>query len=428
MKTLSTKPVRGTSDWKPEEFKIRNYIFQTWRNACESFGYQEYLTPLIEDAEIYRAKSGNELGGKQLLIFTNTKGEDLALRPEMTPSVTRMLSSYYNAIPKPVRLFSIANFWRNEKPQKGRNREFWQLNVDIFGEDSVFADIEILMVGINIMLEFGATAKMFSVRINNRNLIDFFIKNILKIDDEKVRKNVFNLLDKWTKLNNSDLENIMRKELKFSNQQIETLKTFASLQNEQDFLNEFPEIADSNGFQNIKTVLEQLRNLGLEEYVEFIPSIVRGIDYYDGLVFEAFDKNPENTRALWGGGRYNGLANIFGIKDMPAVGFGWGDETMKLFLQGWNLLPEFTDDVYFIPVLEDNLRADCYKLAESLRKGNLRVIVSVETFKSIGKALKFADRNKYAKVIIYGDEEKNAGKYIIKDMESGEQRERDFRV
>jgi len=269
---------------------------------------------------------------------------------------------------------------------------------------------------------------MFTVRINNRDLIDFFIKNILRINDENVKKSIFGLLDKWNKLEGSDKEKIMQKELRFSNQQIKTLKTFASLQNEQEFLDRFPEIAKSKGFQNIKTVLEQLKLLGLSDYVEFIPSIVRGIDYYDGLVFEAFDKNPENSRALWGGGRYNGLANIFGIKDMPAVGFGWGDETMKLFLQGWNLLPEFTEDIYFIPVLDENLRADCYKIADSLRNNKLRAIVSVNTFKSIAKALKFADRNKYTKVVIYGDEEQKNRIFIIKDMKTGQQVEKKLKT
>lgn len=148
---ITNQPPKGTYDWLPEEFKVRKYIFDTWREVCTSFGYQEYLTPLLEYADIYRVKSGEDVGGKELTIITDRGGRELALRPEMTPSVTRLVTKIYKETAKPIRLFSIANFYRNQAPQKGRNREFWQLNFDIFGTHSINADIEIIQVGIEIM-------------------------------------------------------------------------------------------------------------------------------------------------------------------------------------------------------------------------------------------------------------------------------------
>ncbi|HXW00588.1 MAG TPA: ATP phosphoribosyltransferase regulatory subunit, partial [Anaerolineae bacterium] len=160
---LSNQPVKGASDWLPEEFAVRRYIFDTWRKINQQFGYEEYLTPIFESAEIYRAKSGEDIGGKELMVITDPAGRELAIRPEMTPSVTRMVTKFYRQAPKPLRLFSIANFWRNEKPQRGRNREFWQLNTDIFGSKAMAADLEILQLALQIMLAFNPPKGSFTL-------------------------------------------------------------------------------------------------------------------------------------------------------------------------------------------------------------------------------------------------------------------------
>jgi histidyl-tRNA synthetase len=175
---LSNLPQKGTSDWTPEEFRVRKTIFDTWRKVCTSFGYQEYLCPILESADIYRAKSGEDVGGKELMSFFDQGGRELSIRPEMTPSVTRMVTRFYEQKPKPIKLFSIANFVRNEKPQRGRNREFWQLNIDTFGSNSILSDVEMLVLIIEMMLAFKAPKDSFKVNLNNRKLIDAILQDL----------------------------------------------------------------------------------------------------------------------------------------------------------------------------------------------------------------------------------------------------------
>ena len=176
------------ADWFPEEYTIRKYIFDTWRKVCISFGYEEYLAPLLEDADIYRKKSGGDVGGKELTIVTDRAGRELAIRPEMTPSVTRMISQIYTSNPKPIRYFSIANFYRNQKPQRGRNREFWQLNYDIFGTNDIDADVEIIQIGVEIMLAFNPPKGSFVAKVNNRKLIDYILTEEANIPQTKEQK------------------------------------------------------------------------------------------------------------------------------------------------------------------------------------------------------------------------------------------------
>ena len=180
-KKISNRPPKGTQDWWPDEYRVRKYIFDTWRKVNRQFNYEEYLTPLLESADVYRAKSGEDVGGKELMVMVDRAGRELAIRPEMTPSVTRMVSRFYKQATKPLRLFSIANYYRNERPQRGRSREFWQLNSDIFGADSLTADLEILQLALELMLAFKPPAGSFVLHLNHRRLIDAILKNTGRI-------------------------------------------------------------------------------------------------------------------------------------------------------------------------------------------------------------------------------------------------------
>lgn len=428
MKQISNQPTKGTMDWDPEEFLIRKYIFDTWRKVCLSFGYKEYLTPIVENAEIYRAKSGDDVGGKELMSFFDRGERELAIRPEMTPSVTRMVSKFYDASPKPLRLFSIANFFRNEKPQRGRNREFWQLNADIFGSESVNADIEILQLAIEILLAFGADESMFVVKINNRNILKQLIKSYFGINgDDKIAEAV-RILDKFSKIPLTEF--------------IKQMKTLGLNAYTTDlFWNEFSgfmmgnEMASNNliekyiggpeYYDDFEIILNKIKELGLQKYIVWDPSLARGFDYYDGMVFEVFDKNPENNRAMFGGGRYNGLASIFGGNAFPAVGFAPGDETTKLFLQGWNLLSEnklkTPNKKIYLPLLDSSLQKGVNKIARKLRKEYNDVEIGLEVQK-MNKALDYANKVKADYVVIFNTNEKEQGIYLIKDMKSGEQK------
>ncbi|MCF7860106.1 histidine--tRNA ligase [Patescibacteria group bacterium] len=414
---LSNQETKGTSDWLPAELALRHYIFNTWRRVCRSYGFQEYLTPLVESAEIYRAKSGEDIGGKELLTFTDLGGRELCIRPEMTPSVTRLVSKIYTSSPKPLKFFSIANFMRNEKPQRGRNREFWQLNCDIFGSASLAADLEILQLSLDIMNAFGAPADSFTLRLNSRRLLD----NLLPVFGIKIKEPVlvFRILDKFNKLGTDEFKRRLQ-ELKISESSIELLVDFMSGQ-KQDFL--LASLSDNKELQTAKLeidfILKQLHALGYTQ-VKFDPTLIRGFDYYDGMVFEVFDNHPDNRRALFGGGRYNGLAQLFGAESFPAVGVAPGDETTKLFLESWNLLPKLQDERYYLPLLSADLLADTQRLASALRQEGKEVLFAFEPQRP-GKALEFANKQGISKVVIFAKEEKESGEYKIKDMNSGEE-------
>ncbi len=414
---LSNQEPKGTRDWLPGEFTIRHYIFETWRRVCRSYGFQEYLTPLVESAEIYRAKSGEDVGGKELVTFTDLGGRELCIRPEMTPSVTRLVSKIYTASPKPLKFFSIANFMRNEKPQRGRNREFWQLNCDIFGSASLAADLEILQLSLDIMKAFGAPENSFTLRINSRKLLD----NLLLVFGLKIKSKapIFRILDKYGKLSGEEFLRQLT-EAGVEKEAAERLQSFMAGGERESFA---AALRDNNELktakQEIDFVLGQLHNLGYTQ-AQFDPTLIRGFDYYDGLVFEVFDNHPDNRRAMFGGGRYNGLAELFGTESFPAVGVAPGDETTRLFLESWNLLPDLPDERYYFPLLSADLLAESQRLAAALRAEGKEVLFAFEPQRP-GKALEFANKQGIKKVVIFGGDEQAARQYKIKDMVNGEE-------
>lgn len=433
MNTISNMPPKGTSDWFPEEYKKRKFIFDTWRKVCLSFGYEEYLTPVIESADVYRAKSGEDVGGKELMVMTDRAGRELAIRPEMTPSVTRMVSRIYESSPKPLRLFSIANFLRNEKPQKGRNREFWQLNCDIFGSNSLMADVEILQLAIEIMKEFGATKDQFIVYYNDRRLIEAIVTDFLKADVSKVAE-ATRILDKFGKINNDELVLRLKQEVGAKIDNTTILLDFLNLEEDafeyvyQNYLKE------NEGIKDLMQIANKLETLGLGEYIKYNPSMVRGFDYYDGMVFEVYDrrdylkrkgelKTEDSFRSLFGGGRYNGLAGIFGGQSFPAVGFAPGDETTKIFLEEYGLFKNSASEYksYYLPMLDDKLTNKILELASILRKSENNVVKVGLDVQRMGKALEQANKMNVDYVVILGENELAEGKYLLKDMKSGEQ-------
>ncbi len=423
---LSTQEPKGTKDWFPEEFKLRQYIFSTWRQVCLAYGYEEYLSPLLESAAIYQAKSGEDVGGPELLTFKDLGGRELSIRPEMTPSLTRMVAKIYSTTPKPIRYFSIANFIRNEKPQRGRNREFWQLNCDIFGIDALSAEQEMITMAIDIMLAFGAKQENFKLRLNNRILINDLLNSISggKIKASQ-QVEVLRIMDKWAKLDIGAIKERLAK-LSFKQAEVEQLELFMEAKSLSDLTAKLPQLKNSLGLSQLEELLTNLKALAYDQYVEFAPSIIRGFDYYDGLVFEVFDLHPDNKRALFGGGRYNGLAEIFGEKNFPAIGFAPGDETMALFLKSWNLVePEKIDNnkPVYLPLLASSLMIEVNKLAKKLRQEGLNVLLGLEEQK-LNKALDYANKRGLERVIIVGEDEHKQGIYKEKDMLSGKEIEK----
>ncbi len=420
-KIISNQTPRGTNDWLPEEFNIRKYIFDTWRRICCRYGFLEYLTPLVEYAEVYRAKSGEDIAGQELVTFQDLSGRELCIRPEMTPSVTRLVSKIYAASPKPLKLFSIANFMRNEKPQRGRNREFWQLNCDIFGSASIAADLEILQLTLDIMRELGAPEKSFTLRLNSRKLLEEMLPALgLR---EKKSQALFRVLDKYGKLSRNEFFARLKK-LGLKENNLLAIDNFMSGQNKAWLEKLISSTADlKTAKAEIDFVINRLNLLGYGQEIIFDPTLIRGFDYYDGLVFEVFDNHQTNSRAMFGGGRYNSLAEIFGGQSFPAVGFAPGDETTKLFLETWQIIPQEinkkTSIIYF-PLLQAELLPDVQILLTKLRQSGEQVFFAFEP-QRLSKALDFANKYNYAKLIIFGLEEKNQKIYKIKDMKSGQE-------
>lgn len=419
---ISNLPQKGMADWFPNEFEVRNYIFNVWRKVCTRYGYKEYLTPLLESAEIYKAKSGEEVGGNELMVLVDRAGRELSIRPEMTPSVTRMVTRIFPSELKPIRYFSIANFIRNQKPQRGRNREFWQLNYDIFGSDSKLADVEVIQIALDIMLEFNPPENSFELSVNSRKLVDEFLTKYIKISKEK-QVEVIRILDKFLKLSEEDFKEKL-KEINLSDDNINQIILFLKCSDIEEVEKEFPETKDS--ILVIKELLNTLKDLRYSKYVKFSPIILRGLDYYDGIIFEMFDKNPENPRSLFGGGRYNGLASIFGGTSFPAVGCAPGDETTYLFLESWGLIDRIKSEIktvkYFAPILDQSTFKDLNKVMQELRKNGKNIELGVE-LQGMSKALQYASKGGFDYVIIYGTNEIENGKIIIKDLKSGNQKE-----
>ena len=425
---LSTKPPKGTSDWFPEEYKIRKYIFDTWRQVCTSYGFEEYLWPLVESTDIWKAKSGEDVGGTELTRITNRVGEisDLAVRPEMTPTVTRMVANKYKEIDKPVKWFSIANFYRNEKPQKGRNREFWQLNADIFGDQSLNSDIEILTLSLELMRAFSPPKGSYKLRLNHRQLINEFFDEILGLKESENKRDLMRLLDKYDKLS-KDIFGEQAKKLGVEH--VDIIHKFMSAKTPLELKESFISLAGSKALKDFLFLVEGLEKLGYEHDIEFSGNLIRGFDYYDGIIFEIFDTNPDNPRALFGGGRYNGLASIFGVKeDIPAIGFAPGDETMKLFLEWHGLLEKIKNtqqDLIFIPLLDEAYFTDIQNIANSLRNEGKNVLVWL-TSRKLGKAINYAKKKGCSSIVIYGEQEQKAGEYILENLATGEQEKINF--
>lgn len=348
-KRLPFTPYIGTKDFYGQDFKVQAFIFDTWRKVVAGFGYQEYILPIVENAELF-IKSGDDLGNKELYDFIDKGGRKIAIRPEATPGVTRMVAKFYRQTPKPIRVFSVMNFMRYERPQAGRMREFWQLNVDMFGKDNVFADAEILSIVVNIMYALGAPKRSFKTLVNSRKFFDALLSEATPEIGSNEKSKLYRIVDKATKLSPGELYEML-KELDIPEK---ARQFFANIKNIglADILANYPDLKQNAEFKRLQSLL----NLLPYPEVQFAPYIVRGLDYYDGMVFELFEATGKITRALAGGGRYNSMGPAFGINDMPAVGFGMGNYTLADFVNLYGLLPEnFGERVkVYLPILVGN--------------------------------------------------------------------------
>lgn len=321
---LSTDAYKGVRDFFPEDMAVQDYIFGVWKKTVESFGYERYDASVLEPAELYKAKSGEEIVNEQTYTFADRGKREVTLRPEMTPTVARMVAGKRRELAFPLRWYSIPNLFRYEQPQRGRVREHWQLNADMFGVDSIEADVEIISLAYQTMKNFGAKDGDFMIKISNRVWLDKWFEWLaLELGDadetERKKKVLFKLLDIKEKQPERFAEGL--KEIRSD------LTPDLVLGKQIDW-----DAIEKNLDVKAKSFIEKLKATGINNAKIDLTAVVRGFDYYTGMVFEIFDTDPANRRSLFGGGRYDDLTSLFGGDKVPAVGFGMGDVTIRDFL------------------------------------------------------------------------------------------------
>ena len=422
MSSLSSQPYKGTRDYYPADKRVQNYIFAVWKRVSMRFGYEEYAAPMLEPLEVYTAKSGQELASEQTYTFTDRGNRTVAIRPEMTPSISRMVAARRQELAYPARLFSIANFMRYERPQRGREREFWQLNADIFGAEGALPEAEIITMGAQMMKAFGAADDMYVIKINNRKVINFMMAQYLGLDAVQAQL-MIRLFDRKDKISNED----------FRDQAIEIfgeqtapagLAKISALLSAKS-MGELPgDIRESSAVREVQELFTLLERAGVKNAI-FDITLMRGFDYYTGTVFEFFDTHPDNNRAMFGGGRYDGLVGLFGAEPISAVGMAPGLTMAELFLKTHDLLPKLTSttEVYVV-VLGDALKG-AMKLASDLREEGVNVEVDI-TSRKLDKQLKTAVKKEIPFIIFVGDDELQSEIYPFKDTASASEQKLSF--
>ncbi len=431
---LKLSSYKGTRDLYPEDMVLRRYVFDGWRSVMESYGYKEYMAPLLEPIDVYAAKSGEEIVSEQTYSFTDRGGRQMVIRPEMTPSVSRMVAARRQEMPMPARLYSIANFMRYERPQHGREREFWQLNFDLFGDDSIYADAEIVEIADDLLRSFGASDEMFTIRLGDRRLTDYIMKQYLGLDDDKAGRAI-KLLDKFSKMPREKFDESMTEII--GDEALGRLNQIIDVKN----INDLPrEILDSGVADNLRRLIGILSDERGIQNVHYDPKLMRGFDYYTGTVFEVFDEDPENRRSLFGGGRYDGLVGLFGVEPLPVVGAAPGETMFIEFLRAHNLIPDWVKDGkpyldidYRVVPLSDEPAVMRYanEVARELRivssAGN-HASVSVDTTSRKSSAKTKAAIKASIDCIIYvGEDEQQNRTVSVKDTATGEQKSYPFK-
>lgn len=416
--------IKGTRDFYPEDMALRNWLAEAWRRVSIRNGFAEYDGPIFEHLELYTTKSGDEIAG-QLFNLTDRGGRQLAIRPEMTPTLARMIGARAQSLPRPVKWFSVPRLCRAERPQKGRLREFFQWNVDIVGVDDVLADAESIFVAVDFLREVSLTPQECVVRINSRRLVAAVLAD-LKVPAAQMDK-AYALLDKSGKIPREALAGLWT-------EAFAEAVPFAAVEPLMDVrgLAHLREVIDSakggwaaaaRELPVLEALFDKLRYFGITEYCDYDMSVVRGLAYYTGMVYEVFDRGKQH-RAMGGGGRYDNLLAALGGPAMPGVGFGMGDVVLTDVLREAGKLPSFAPrlDIYVIAA-ETDLEATSLGLVAHLRRGGWSAEFSYKA-QAVGKLLRSASERGAARVVIVGQETREQNLLSVKDLATGKQARR----
>ncbi len=394
--------VKGMRDFYPEPMARRNWLYANMRAAAQQFGYQEYDGPYIETLELYAAKSGEELVKEQAFVFNDRGGDQITLRPELTPSLARMVAERQAQLPRPIRWWSFGPMWRYERPQKGRSREFFQWNVDLLGVDSPAADAELAAVAATFFRLIGLTPAEIKLQFNNRRLMD---SEIAALGLAEKKKDVFRLIDRRDKMS-AEAWDKYAADLGVTSEPLEGLKAL---------------LANREVWQKsdeCRAFVDAAQALGVGEYLECEPTVIRGLDYYTGTVFEARDREGE-FRAILGGGRYDNLVGDVGGERLPGVGFAMGDVVIGLVAQKYGRVPALrtSPTEVLVTVFDKASLPESLKLAAELRAAGLRAEWYPEAAK-LDKQLKYADATGVRYAAIVGPDEAAKGVVLVKDLQT----------
>tara|TARA_B100000676_G_C17994807_1_gene797130 strand:- start:171 stop:1427 length:1257 start_codon:yes stop_codon:yes gene_type:complete len=408
------KGVKGTRDFYPEEMRLRNWLFDNFTYASLLHGFEEYDAPVLENEDLYTRKQGEDIV-KQLYNFKDKGDRKVSLRPEMTPSLARMVMSRAGVLPLPIKWFSIPQCWRYERMQKGRGREHFQWNVDIWGTSEISADAELFSVITTFLEGVGLTEEDVVIRVSSRKVLEEALGS-LGIEGDAFAQTCI-IVDKMDKLS-PEVINEQLTELGHSPKVISKIQSTLGVKH----LNSLKKVLkpDSEALKELTTLFEAIESYGISDWVEFDGSIVRGLAYYTGSVFEVNDRKGE-FRAICGGGRYDKLLSTLGGKDLPATGFGFGDMVIMELLKDKNLLPQLLSGVEDIVIaLDPELKNVAVKVASVLRDSDRLVDLVLEN-KKIKWAFKHAERVGANRIIIVAPEEWTRQKIKVKDLQSGEE-------
>jgi len=393
--------VKGAREFYPGQMRNRNFLLEHIRKISTSFGYEEYDGPFLEKIDLYAAKSGEELVKEQAFVFPDRGGDLITLRPELTPSLARMVAEKQNELVYPLRWWSFGPFWRYEKPQKGRTREFFQWNIDLIGIDSPIADAELLCICAAFLKDVGLLPSQVKVLVNHRQLMDAQFTAIGVNAEQK--KKLLKIIDRIDKLPPQVWDELVL-ETGLSQEQLEKIKNVIA---NKDLWKESDQL---------RQVFDIVATMGLAEYIEFNPRIIRGLDYYTGIVFEAWDVGGDG-RAVLGGGHYDNLVGDVGGDPLPGVGFAMGDVMVSLILEKYGKMAGLLQspiDV-LVTIFDDTSVNDSFQLLALLHQAHIKAAIYPQSAK-LQKQLKYADRLGVSVVVICGESEKAAGTITIKNL------------
>lgn len=415
---LSTQPYKGARDFYPEDKRLQKYMFSVIRRVCERFGYEEYDAPILEPTELFASKTSDEIVNEQTYTFMDRGDRSVTIRTEMTPSVSRMVAGKRQELAYPARWYSIPNLWRYERTQRGRLREFWQPNIDLFGIAGVEAEHEIIQIADALLQAFGAKRDMYTIKINSRKLVNTFLEAHLGADKTQA-ESLIRLTDRMHKMDYAEF--VAQADAIFTPSQREAGKSdqlMAFLK--ASTLEDLPSnLQEDESVKELKLVMGLLSLSGVTNAV-FDATLMRGFDYYTGIVFEVFDNATENNRAMMGGGRYDGLVGLFGVEPIPTVGFALGDVTLQNFLETHKLLPVLRPEVDAYVVLVGDVYVKAQQMIADLREMGVNVAVDMSGRKP-DKQLKAAVKNGAHYAIFIGEKELADEQLVIKNLHTGEE-------